>query len=131
MTVEIRPTASAFQAGDAAIVNRAGNPATVVLGSAATKAEGDFIASDGGTELATKATPIAADQVLVFDSAAEDVPKVAPVSFFAAAATSILTFDADGNASAARPSHAGPVYWLNSPTQPVNWITGDIWMEPS
>ena len=42
MPTEIRVTATAFQTGDAAIVNRAGAPASIVLGSSAVKDESNF-----------------------------------------------------------------------------------------
>jgi hypothetical protein len=64
MSVNIRATASALQEGDAAVVNRGGDPAAVVLGTAAEADAEDFIAADGGTELDPKATPVAEDQVL-------------------------------------------------------------------
>jgi hypothetical protein len=44
MTVEIRVTPSPLEAGDAAVVNRGGNPAAVVLGTAAEADLTDFAA---------------------------------------------------------------------------------------
>jgi len=78
-SVNIRATASALQEGDAAVVNRGGDPAAVVLGTAAEADAEDFIAADGGTELDPKATPVAEDQVLIFDSEDDDAPKVATI----------------------------------------------------
>jgi hypothetical protein len=41
----------------------------------------------------------------------------------------LLVFDAGGNASVARPTYDGPVYWINTPTAPVNGVVGDLWFE--
>jgi hypothetical protein len=35
-----------------------------------------------------------------------------------------------GDVGAARPSGAPVVLWVNWPSQPTNWVDGDIWLEP-
>ena len=57
MTVELRIEPTALQAGDAALVNRDGNPAMVVVGTAATSAIGDFATAAQGTKADTALQP--------------------------------------------------------------------------
>lgn len=54
---ELRVTPTAFQAGDAALVNRAGNPAMVVLGTAATTPASDYATAAQGALADTAMQP--------------------------------------------------------------------------
>lgn len=45
----------------------------------------------------------------------------------AAVASSVLVFDAQGDANAARPAAAAIVYWLNVSREPSNARPGDLW----
>ena len=128
-TVEIRVSPTSLEAGDAALVNRGGAPAMVVLGTAAAADAGDF-ATEAHGHTAGDVSGLAA---VATSGAYADLTGTQAISTVdglqSALDARVLVVDADGDETTARPGGAAVVMWINSPELPTNAAPGDLWFE--
>lgn len=111
------------------------------LHATATSAAAGFMSSTDKTKLdgvAAGATANATDTALRDRATHSGQQSMATVEGLESAlaaravlATSVLVFDAGGNASAPRPAGAAVVMWTNVPSAPVNALQRDLWFAAS
>lgn len=80
---------------------------------------------------AAKTTLVEGDRMAVFDTAADDAPKVATLTSVMLMLRQhfVTPMDCEGDPNAQRPANAKIVYWYNSPSKPVNIQPYDKWAE--